>query len=238
MRTIAIGDIHGCSKALDGLIEEIKPTEQDRLIFLGDYVDRGPDSKGVIERLIDLRKRCETICLLGNHEIIFRSVLGGLPAAIWLGIGGQQTLTSYGGDLGGVPASHLDFLYALLPYYETEKHIFLHANYDANLPLAEQPEELLFWEHLSVKIPPPHFSGKHVFVGHTPQLKGKIGYFGHITCIDTCCFGGGCLTAVEVGTGEIWQVSQKRQTSQNWRKLKLLWRKFCPGKSGLPSRLQ
>ena len=89
MRTIAIGDIHGCSKALDGLIDQIKPKELDQLIFLGDYVDRGPDSNGVIERLIALRTRSRIICLLGNHEIIFRSVLGGFPAETWLECGGR-----------------------------------------------------------------------------------------------------------------------------------------------------
>ena len=226
MRTIAIGDIHGCLKALDGLIEEIDPQAHDRLIFLGDYVDRGPDSKGVIERLLELRKRCDAICLLGNHEIIFRSVLGGFPAETWLGIGGHQTLASYGGTLQSVPTNHLEFLHSLLPYFETARDLFLHANYDAALPLTEQTEQMLFWEHLGEKLPFPHCSGKHVFLGHTPQANCEIGYFGHFTCIDTYCFGGGWLTAIEVDSGEVWQVSQKGQLRRNWRILKLLWRKF------------
>jgi len=238
MRTIAIGDIHGCSRALDGLIEEIKPVEHDRLIFLGDYVDRGPDSKGVIERLLDLRKRCEVICLLGNHEIIFRSVLSGLSAETWLGLGGQQTLTSYGGALKRVPTTHLEFLNDLLPYYETAKELFLHANYDATLPLSEQTEQMLFWEHLGEKFPAPHYSGKHVFLGHTPQANCEIGYFGHFTCIDTYCFGSGWLTAVEVETGQVWQASKKGQLRQNWRILKLLWRKFLALRGRSPSHLR
>jgi serine/threonine protein phosphatase 1 len=226
MRTIAIGDIHGCSRALDGLIEEIKPTEQDRLVFLGDYVDRGPDSRGVIERLLDLRKRCVTICLLGNHEIIFRSVLGGFPAETWLAIGGQETLASYGGKLQQVPTTHLEFMYSLLPYFETDRDVFLHANYDASLPLSEQTEQMLFWEHLGAKFPAPHCSGKHVFLGHTPQANFEVGYFGHLTCIDTCCFGGGWLTAVEADSGEVWQVSQKGEPRRNWGIWKQLLRKF------------
>ncbi len=224
MRTIAIGDIHGCSRALDGLIDKIKPTEHDRLIFLGDYVDRGPDSRGVIERLIDLRKRCTAIYLLGNHDIIFRSVLGGFPTETWLEIGGRQTLTSYGGTLERVPKVHLEFLHGLLPYYETEQDIFIHANYEATLPLSEQTEQMLYWEHLGEKTPSPHCSGKHVYLGHTPQANCEIGYFGHLTCIDTYCCGGGWLTAVNVESGEVWQFSKNGKFRQSWRILKLLWR--------------
>ena len=226
MRTIAIGDIHGCSKALDGLIDQIKPKEHDQLIFLGDYVDRGPDSSGVIERLIALQTRGRAICLSGNHEIIFRSVLGGLPAETWLEFGGRQTLMSYGGTMECVPKTHLEFLYSLSPYYETEHYLFVHANYNSTLPLAEQTEQMLFWEHLGEKLPAPHCSGKHVFLGHTPQANFEIGYFGHFTCIDTYCFGGGWLTGVDVESGEIWQVSQKGKIRRNWRILRLLWRKM------------
>ena len=226
MRTIAIGDIHGCSKAFDGLIEAIKPTASDRLIFLGDYVDRGPDSRGVIERLLSLRKRCETVFLLGNHEIIFRNVLGGLPAETWLGLGGLQTLASYGGSLQGVPGEHLAFLYGLLPYFETEKALFVHANYDANLAMTEQTEQMLFWEHLGGTPPLPHCSGKHVFLGHTPQASFEIGYYGHFTCIDTYCFGGGWLTGIDVDSGETWQASKDGLIRKKRRIWRLFWRKF------------
>ncbi len=226
MRTIAIGDIHGCATALDRLIEEIRPTESDRLIFLGDYVDRGPDSRGVIDRLLALRRRCGTFFLLGNHEIIFRNVLGGLPAEAWLGVGGQETLASYGGSLENVPPSHWEFLYSLIPYYETEKAMFVHANYDPALPLAKQPELTLFWEHLGEKLPAAHCSGKHVFLGHTPQTNFEIGYFGHFTCIDTYCFGGGWLTGLDVSSGKVWQVSQAGKIRRKRRFWRLLKEKF------------
>ncbi len=226
MRTITIGDIHGCSKALDRLIGEIKPREYDRLIFLGDYVDRGPDSKGVIERLLDLRKRCNTICLLGNHEIIFRSVVAGFPVESWLAIGGLQTLASYGGALKNVPLDHIEFLCGLRPYFETDQALFIHANYDPNLPLSEQSEQKLFWEHLGASIPGPHYSGKHVYLGHTPRTCGEVGHFGHLTCVDTFCVGGGWLTAIEVESGEIWQVSQKGRLRKNWRIMELLRKKL------------
>src|SRR5690349_5249734 len=70
MRVLAIGDIHGCSRALDSVLSAVQPQPEDRVITLGDYVDRGPDSAGVIERLLDLRRRCRLIPLKGNHELM------------------------------------------------------------------------------------------------------------------------------------------------------------------------
>jgi serine/threonine protein phosphatase 1 len=226
MRTIAIGDIHGCVKALQGLIDVLEPTAQDRLIFLGDYVDRGPDSKGVIDLLLNLQTVCETVFLLGNHEIMFRGVLSGLPADLWLQIGGKQTVTSYGGLLTSVPPQHTDFLYGLRNYFETDHHIFVHANYSAHLPMSDQPEQALFWDHLTDYLPAPHFSGKHVFLGHTPQAGGEVGHYHHLTCLDTCCFGGYWLTAMDVNTRECWQISREGHLRQNWRTVKLWWRKI------------
>jgi serine/threonine protein phosphatase 1 len=226
MRTIVIGDIHGCSKALLGLMDALCPQAEDHFIFLGDYVDRGPDSRGVIEQLLSLRQRCRTTFLLGNHEIMFRGVLAGLPIEPWLLSGGQQTLTSYNGDLKHVSHDHIEFLHACVPYFETDQHLYVHANYDPLLPMDEQIEQVLFWEHLTVRIPGPHFSGKHAFLGHTPQPGGKIGYFPHFTCIDTCCFGGYWLTALEVETGEIWQFSREGHLRDNWRTLRKFWRRL------------
>ena len=214
MRTIAVGDVHGCAKALERLIGEIEPGVDDRLIFLGDYVDRGPDSKAVIEQLLGLKGRCETVFLLGNHEIMLRSLLAGPLPETWLQLGGQETLDSYGGSLRLMPRAHVDFLLSLLPYFETETALFVHASYDARLPLAEQTEEMLYWEHLSAVVPERHCSGKHVFVGHTPQTNGEVARFGHLTCLDTYCFGGGWLTAMDVGTGEIWQTSATGELRQ------------------------
>lgn len=222
-RTIAIGDIHGCSKALRGLLDAIQPNQADLLIFLGDYVDRGPDSRGVLDVLIDLQKTCETVFLLGNHEIMFRGVLKGLPAELWLQIGGGPTVTSYGGRLENVNQQHRDFLGSCVSFHETENHLFVHANYIADLPLAEQPENTLFWEHLTDRIPEPHVSGKHVFCGHTPQAYGTIGRFGHFTCLDTGCFAGYWLSAMDVDTQECWQVSREGHLRENWRVAKKLW---------------
>ncbi len=226
MRTIVIGDIHGCVKALQGLIDAIAPVATDRLIFLGDYVDRGPDSKGVIELLLQLQQRCQTIFLLGNHEIMFRGALAGLPVEPWLLAGGRQTITSYGGTLSGVNSQHIEFLYTCVPHYETERHLFVHANYLADLPLNEQPEQTLFWEHLTDRVPQPHYSGKHVYLGHTPQPGGNVGYYQYFTCLDTCCFGGYWLTAMDLESGEVWQFSREGHFRENWRFFKKLWAKL------------
>lgn len=222
MRRIAIGDIHGCSKALMGLLEVLAPASDDLLIFLGDYVDRGPDSKGVLNRLLQLQQECQTVFLLGNHEIMFRGAIQGLNPQLWLQIGGAPTLTSYGGELQNVSAEHLAFLTECKPYFETDHHLFVHANYLAELPLAEQPEEALYWEHLSDRIPEPHSSGKHVFLGHTPQPLGKVGYFGHFTCLDTGCFANYWLSAVDIDSGEVWQVSKQGHLRERWRVFKRL----------------
>ena len=236
MRKIAIGDIHGCVKALEALIGHLEVRSDDELIFLGDYVDRGPDSKGVIDFLLQLERQCNAVFLMGNHEIMFRGALRGLAPDLWLVAGGSQTVTSYGGLLKNVPAEHRDFLMRLLPYYETERHMFVHANYLAELPLCEQPEETLFWEHLTDRVPGPHVSGKHVICGHTPQRGGNVGHFQYFTCLDTCCFGGYWLSAMDVNTGEVWQFSREGHMREDWRFLRKLWLRMRglsrPGRSG------
>ena len=226
MRTIAIGDIHGCSKALDGLLQILDPQPADCLVFLGDYVDRGPDSRGVIDMLLELEGRCKTVFLRGNHEIMFSGVLRGLEPTLWMQNGGSQTLTSYGGLLDHVPDRHREFLQNCVPHYETEKSMFVHANYVADLPLDQQPDLALYWEHLNDRWPEPHVSGKHVYCGHTPQTGGRIGWYSHFTCIDTCCFGGNWLTAVDVDSWESWQVSRQGHLRENWRLLKKIVQKI------------
>ncbi|HBE69236.1 MAG TPA: serine/threonine protein phosphatase, partial [Planctomycetaceae bacterium] len=205
MRTIAIGDIHGCCKALEALLAAIKPRPTDTIVFLGDYIDRGPDSRGVLDVCMQVSQRCHTVFLLGNHEVMLQGVLRGLSAEHWLQSGGKQTVTSFGGRLESIAPKYQNFLSKCVHYYETATHIFVHANFHADIPLRRQPEESLFWEHLSDRVPDPHFSGKHVILGHTPQQNGNIGWYGHFTCIDTGCFAGGFLTALDVDSLEYWQ---------------------------------
>ena len=217
-RTIAIGDIHGCSEALRALVAAIDPQPADTIVTLGDYIDRGPDSRGVIDQILALEKRCRVVPLLGNHELMLLDALQN-PYAVgpWRDCGGDATLASYS-SLPKVPDSHLDFIRRCRRYHETDSHFFIHANYQYDVPLDEQPDYLAFWEHIYVHLPlwanlsriapRPHENGKIAIVGHTSQKNGEILDLGHVICIDTFCHGGGCLTALDVGSGKDWQADR------------------------------
>lgn len=208
-RTIAIGDIHGCAKALAALIDAIEPTEDDVIIPLGDYVDRGPDSRGVVDHLIELVDRCQLIPLLGNHEAMMLDAIESPEVReFWYGVGGRETVASYGGSLDEIPFEHSVFLRGLNRFHETDSHLFVHANYDATLSLDQQPDRLLLWEHVVHALPERHRSGKTAVVGHTPQGTGEILDMDYLICIDTYCVGGGWLTALDVESGQRWQADR------------------------------
>jgi serine/threonine protein phosphatase 1 len=211
-RTIAIGDIHGCSAAFHALLEAIRPRPDDTIVTLGDYINRGPDSKGVIERLINLAHQCRLVPLLGNHEeMLFEALADSYPVHYFLGVGGDDTLDSYGPgrELSLIPDDHIKFLKSGLGYYETESHIFVHASYEPDLPMSEQTGPTLRWERLRNYGTRPHASGKTVIVGHTCQMSGEILDLGHVKCIDTHCYGDGWLTALDVQTQEVWQADRE-----------------------------
>jgi serine/threonine protein phosphatase 1 len=217
-RTIAIGDIHGCSAALAALLEVIAPGADDTLVCLGDFIDRGPDSRAVLDQLLALSKRCRLIGLLGNHEEMLLAALDDRAAlARWLSNGGDQTVRSYGWDRGGprrrlldlIPQSHRDFLASCRDHHETDTHFFVHAGYLAELPLKDQPPVALRWRVADATTAVPHCSGKVAVVGHTPQKSGEILDLGCLICIDTNCCRGGWLTALDVGAGRTWQVDRE-----------------------------
>jgi serine/threonine protein phosphatase 1 len=209
-RLIAIGDIHGCRAALDALLGEIAPGADDVVVTLGDYVDRGPDSRGVVDALIDLGKRTRLVGLLGNHEEMMLNVIrNGEPHHGWLRHGGVETLDSYGfdGDLDFLPPDHDRFFDSLGDYFVSGDYFFTHAAYDPDLPLEHQSTEMLRWYSLTEGLPPPHQSGKTAVVGHTANRDGEILDVGHLLCIDTYCYGGGWLTAVDLHNRKLWQAS-------------------------------
>lgn len=214
MRTLAIGDIHGCSSAFDHLLRLTKLTPEDTVIILGDTVDRGPDSRGVIERLIRLKSFCRLILLKGNHEIMMlESRFDPVWDQDWRGHGGRHTLKSYAPAKenpthSDVPPEHWDFLERdFHDYWETDRHIFVHANLSPEIPLHQQPPVVLFWEFLT-KNPEPHMSGKTMICGHTSQSTGVPLNLGHTVCIDTWAYGGGFLSCLDVGSGIVYQASQ------------------------------
>ncbi len=203
--TFVIGDIHGCLDEIDRLLDTLVPTAVDTVVFLGDYIDRGPASKGVIDRLLRLRRegpRC--VFLKGNHEDMFLAFLGerGLYGEAFLGNGGGPTLRSYGlhGEFGAVrsdqlPPEHLEFLRSLEVRYAQGPFLCVHAGVDPGRPLAAQREEDLLWIRGEF-IRQPHPFPYTILFGHTPQrevlmdVPFKVGldtglvYWNKLSCLD------------------------------------------------------
>lgn len=212
MRTLAIGDIHGRHKALTGLLREVRPVASDKIIFLGDYIDRGPDSRGVIETLLKLQSQCETVFLSGNHELMMLAAREKLEADIWLGCGGLETLVSYGVEqqenwVAAIPQAHWLFFERTVRFFETANQIFVHGCLDPDLELNEQPDWILFWEYFESMR--KHRSGRRVICGHTPQPLGLPRNAGYAVCIDTAAVYGAWLTCLDVDSNEYWQANEK-----------------------------
>lgn len=210
-RLIAIGDIHGCSHALRALLSAIDPKTKDTIVAMGDYVDRGPDTCGVLDMLRTLDEQCRLVPLLGNHDEMMLKVCSGRKDLFgdWLVFGGNATLASYHTLLpDGVWRKHIDFLATSRLFYETQHHLFVHANYRADVPLEKQTRDVLLWESLKRRRPGPHTSGKTAIVGHSAQKSGDILDLGYLKCIDTWCYGEGWLTALDVDSGRVWQANR------------------------------
>jgi serine/threonine protein phosphatase 1 len=176
----------------------------------------------VLEQVIALSRICSVVPLLGNHEEMLLAALEGGKSEIqyWLKFGGAAALASYGwqGDLDLrpadlrrlIPGAHIAFLKNCRDYFESVRHIFVHAYYDPHLPLYQQKWSGLRWASLP-PIPERHGSGKVAIVGHTPQKTGDILDLGYLKCIDTFCHNGGWLTGLEVETGQVWQTNEAGQ---------------------------
>jgi serine/threonine protein phosphatase 1 len=210
-RTLVIGDIHGCSTALNLMLQELSPTPGDIVVSLGDYVDRGPDTRGVIECLLELEKHTQLIPLLGNHEILMLDARDStVDSGSWFAVGGSATMESYAGwakpEWDKVPETHWAFLSRLHRWHATDSHIFAHANVNAMLPMPDQSDDWLFWRRLDDSH--PHFSGKTLICGHTAQKSGLPVLLPGRICIDTWAYGNGWLTGLDVGTETFVQTSQ------------------------------
>jgi serine/threonine protein phosphatase 1 len=202
-RTFVIGDIHGCKDMLMGLLHVIRyEPGTDHLIFVGDYVDRGPDPKGVVDLILELKEGApgRVDCILGNHEALLLDVISGFGLELYLYNGGGATLRSYGTtprfqDLSWLPEAHRGFYEGLTPYLDLEDYLIVHAGLVPGKALNEQALEDLLW----IREPfifSNHDFGKRVIFGHTPfreplVMKNKIG-------IDTGAVYGNKLTALEL----------------------------------------
>lgn len=205
-----MGDVHGYSAAMDAVLQAADIQPDDTLVTLGDYIDRGPDSRGVVQRLIDLRDSCRLVNLLGNHDQIALEMIDSPERmAGWLSFGGDATLASYAcHSPAEFPPAHIEFLRSCRDYYETDAYFFVHASYLEDLPLAQQSRDILLWDSLRRRIPGPHCSGKTAVVGHTAQRDGEIIDIGHLICIDTWVYGEGRLTLLDVNTRQVWQADK------------------------------
>lgn len=215
MRTLAIGDIHGCNTALVCLLKNVRPVAGDRLVFLGDYIDRGPASREVIETLLAPGNSYSPIFLRGNHEVmILEAKEDPLKGNLWQSYGGLDALFSYGANYRSdwaslIPDRHWEFFAYTKGFFETENQIFVHACLDPELDMNEQSDLLLYWE--SFERLRPHKSGKRIICGHTSQRSGQIKDLGFAVCIDTGPAVGGWLTCLDVNSGEYWQTNENGQ---------------------------
>jgi serine/threonine protein phosphatase 1 len=214
MRKIfAIGDIHGCLSKLERIISKTGiDTEEDTLVFIGDYIDRGPDSRGVVDFVLDLKRKIRTIiCLKGNHEQMFLDyVCLNKNEDLYLSNGGDTTIASYGyrnvrGDRElNVPDSHMEFFNSLLPCYETDDYIFVHAGLRENVLLKNQNIKDMLWIRHDFIMSSYDF-GKTVVFGHTPMSHSKPLFLPGRIGIDTGAAYGGFLTCVELPSRKIYQ---------------------------------
>lgn len=196
---LAVGDLHARLDLLTRLLGELRPTlpADTRLVFLGDYIDRGPDAAQVVQRLINLeRESPETVFLLGNHERMLLDALEGRRVPIFLYNGGQETLASYGlgpEEIDLLPQAHLDFFRRLRLTYETDDYIFVHAGLRPGVSTAAQQERDLIWIRDEF-YDAGHDFGKTVVFGHTPfgQPLVRPGLIG----IDTGAVYGNVLTCL------------------------------------------
>jgi serine/threonine protein phosphatase 1 len=212
---LAVGDLHGRYDLLEQVLDRLAPRfgSQTRLVFLGDYIDRGPDSRRVVERLIALgRERPETVFLKGNHEELLLDALEGRRVELWLLNGGLETLASYGLDhqaptaetIARLPADHLEFFRGLRLYFESQSYLLVHAGVDPGLGLAEQDARDLLWIREHFHQARGHRLGKTVVFGHTPFPRpfrgpGMIG-------IDTGAVYDNALTCVKLPEEEFHQL--------------------------------
>lgn len=225
-RTIVIGDIHGALRALDQLLSRISLQPGDHLIFLGDYVDRWPDSAQVIEYLLELEGRYACTFIRGNHDAWCQGWLEtAQPSASWLLQGGNSTLESY----MAIPAArlvvHTAFFARMFNYYEGNgERLFVHGGFTAKGGPEEEPSTAaLYWDrslwqsamtlHKRVLKAPILYPRrlkryKEIYIGHTPTLQ-----YGesvpmkacNVWNIDTGAGYDGRISAMDVDNGTIWQ---------------------------------
>lgn len=218
-RLFAIGDIHGCPQELELLLNHLEAeqglNQEDQVIFIGDYIDRGPDSFATVNQLVDFGKRFpNTIFLRGNHEDMLLDFLGygGSNGDVFLENGGRETLRSYGFENAeGIqdvadrfPAEHLSFYLNLQAYVLTPEFVFAHAGLNPLRALKTQLAQDLYWIRDEF-IQNVHYFKRVVVFGHTPHVDVLV-HLPYKLGIDTGLVFGNKLSCVELSTGQVFQI--------------------------------
>jgi serine/threonine protein phosphatase 1 len=217
----AIGDIHGMRDELVRLLSRMPLQKGDRLIFIGDYVDRGPNPKAVVDELIALEKAYECIFLLGNHEAMFLSFLGWegpsyFGSEAFLHNGGETTLASYGyfnsDDDFALEPAHERFYKNLQLWHLEGEYAFVHAGLaksslglsDAKYALSRESARDILWQRETADL--PHSLGVTVIYGHTPLPDFSVRWnLPYSIGIDTGAVYGGPLTAIRLPDETVFQ---------------------------------
>ena len=224
-RLVAVGDIHGQKDMLHRLLNMIQPTAHDQFIFLGDYVDRGSDSRGVLTRLMEFQDEFpHTVFLRGNHDQLLLDVLAGFGVRIdkvlenpsifndrdeqirtlelFYRNGGQATLRSYQlQEMKDFPLNHISFLESTRLWWTFENFIFTHAGIDPDIHLEDQDRHTLLWKRSSR----PGRNGKIHVVGHCQTRDALPCFEQGRYVLDTGAGYGQNLTACDVLTRDYWQ---------------------------------
>jgi len=218
-RRIVIGDVHGHYDTLITLLEEIAPTGDDKIYFLGDLIDRGPKSAQVVEFV----KQSGYQCLLGNHEQMLLDILGdgeiyGPALQAWLYSGGHSTVNSYGED--GVRQDHIEWMRTLPTYLDLGDIWLVHAGVHPRMSLEEQSSEQFCWIREEFHtINKPYFPDKLIITGHTITftmpgvLPGKLAQGRGWLDIDTGAYHpkSGWLTALDIDNSLVYQANSARR---------------------------
>jgi len=217
-RTIAIGDIHGCSKTFGRLLQALALEKSDVLYLLGDYLDRGPDSRGVIETMLGLlREGYDIRPILGNHEdMMLLALHKGIFEDLleWLENGGDATLKSYGvNHPQEIPEEHLQFLEGLPLFEVSERFVLVHAGIDCTRadPFSPGGREYMLWDRTGL-MNIGKLGGRRLVSGHSTRKLEEIrkaSRKNHIRLDNGCVYGKrfpgkGNLVALDLNSGELF----------------------------------
>jgi serine/threonine protein phosphatase 1 len=208
LRTFIIGDIHGCAATLRRLVDDtLRPFPDDRIYLLGDLIDRGPDSKGVLDYIFELRERGLSVSSVrGNHEEMCLQAVDDLYCLeLWIANGGLATLESFQADgPGEIPHIYREFLRSLPLYIQLDDFVIVHAGLNFDPPSPFDDSSAMLWTRSPV-VDRQRIGGRRLICGHSPVSRSRLEASldsSKIMLDNGCVFGGrpelGCLAALEL----------------------------------------